>query len=333
MKGIEDATVQLDQSMTGPFQRERRMTAMVVVQPTANKPLDVAMVRSIRHLVASSKVDLQPQDVTVTDLETGRSFAGGIDDRALMRSDEFAVRKMTYQRDWQQKLRTMLGHIPGVCVAVNVDLQYETRGAISDGGGNSESATVLVPSSVGVAIGIPDSFYNMVLHEQRRSLTRKQRSQTEVSSLEQIKQQQNERVRELIKQALPQLATISIKSIQGNSRAIAATRRWQMLNLLPFGWQTAGLGLLSLMLFLVLCWSIARDSLAVRGTQHHSRNSEYTEQPVPALSPQPATDVPEQLAETIPKERDDFHQELTRIVRQDPDAAAAKLAEWIEKAA
>jgi flagellar biosynthesis/type III secretory pathway M-ring protein FliF/YscJ len=314
MKGVEDATVHLDESVSGPFRREHRMTAMVVVRPSADRPLDIAMIRSIRHLVASAKVNLHPGDVTVTDLETGMSYAGDLGDSAFLRSDEFAVRKMSYQRDWQQRVERLLGHIAGVQVAVNVELQYEPHSPQED------ERAVLVPTNVGVAIGVPNSFYDAIYREHRRSMTRVERAETDATTLSQLRQQENDRLYQLVKQALPKRAAVTVTPFADVPRAVGVSSVWRAWSDFSFGWQTLVLALLSLGILAVLGWSLLRElSPAVPNTC-----ADTTTSPVRP----PATAKTEY--ESVPG---DYHQELTRIVRQDPDAAAAKLAEWIDKAA
>jgi flagellar biosynthesis/type III secretory pathway M-ring protein FliF/YscJ len=342
MNGIEDATIHLDESVSGPFGRKRRMTAMVVVRPESGEPLDFGIIRSIRQLVASAKVDLTPQDVTVTDLETGMSYAGDIGDPALIRSDEFAVRRMAYQRDWQRKISRLLAHVPGVQVAVNVDLEYKTKSAASNlQEAANPSHTVLVPSDVGVAIGIPEAFYKNVYREHRKRLTRVERAQESGESLDRVRSQQNQRVTELVKQVLPADAIVNVASVQDTPSSLAAAKDdWSFAGGLPFGWQTIAFALLSLGTLSLLCWNIASES---RG-----QGSREKEELVADRSPSRAVETAGEMLQSqeivMPAaeeeapvrpavSRDEFHQELTRIVRQDPDAAAAKLAEWIDKAA
>ena len=340
MNGIEDATVQLDESVTGPFRRERKMTAMVVVRPRIDEPLDVGVIRSIRNLVASSKVDLKPEDVTITDLATGRSFVGTAEDSALLRSDEFAIRKMTYQRDWQNQLSRMLSHIPGVQVAVNVDLQYETKSAMASNGEPKQATTVLVPSTVSVAIGIPESFYDTVYAEHLRQLSRVERSQCNDATASQIRQQQDERVTQLVRQVLPHQAAVQIAALQdsASSLSVASAKHWSSWS--SFGWQTIALSLLSVGVLVLLVWYVANDPPRLRQRVAPAQNAVATAQEHrntvgTALSAEDSFEIGPSVEGGHRTETDstEYHHELTRIVRQDPDVAAAKLAEWIEKAA
>ncbi len=75
MAGIEDASVHIDRATVGAgLRREQRLNAIVVVQPS--QPLSLQAICGIRQLVAAAKVQLAPQDVTVTDLSTGISHEG-----------------------------------------------------------------------------------------------------------------------------------------------------------------------------------------------------------------------------------------------------------------
>lgn len=295
------------------------MTAMVVVRPHSERPLEIAMIRSIRHLVASAKVDLHPKDVTVTDLETGMSYAGDSGDPALLRSDEFAIRKMSYQRDWQRRLERLLGHITGAQVAVNVDLQYQTRSS------HDEESSVLVPTNVGVAIGVPNSFYDAIYRERKRDVTRVERASADATTLSQLRQQENDRICQLVKQALPAQASVTVTPFADIPRAVGVPSVWWGWSDRSFGWQTISLAVLSLGMLTLLCWSLLREfesESTVPATRDDADDDADTRSQPPASAPQDYASIP-----------GDYHQELTRIVRQDPDAAAAKLAEWIDKAA
>lgn len=331
MKGIQDATVHLDQSVNGPFHRERRMTAMVVVRPRPDQPLDMSMIRSIRHLVAASKVDLKPEDVTVTDLETGSSFAGGLDDSALARADELALMRMSYERDYRRKLERLLTFIPGVQVAVNVDLQYRaypTEAAVA-AEPSAATAPVLVPAAVGASIGIPDRFYQIAWREQQRGLPRIERQPLTDSIQSEFRASQDQRVRQLLQGALPADAIVTINAFD-DSLARGATSDFWGRWLGALGWQSSLLAALSMMMLAALSWSMLRTSA---GATYGSRTTDQADHHAPTTQTSvPAGDHADN-SPTNESAHEDYHHELTRIVRQNPDAAAAKLAEWIDKAA
>ncbi len=128
MEGIQDAFVQFDETERRGLQTEQLVTASVAVLPAKDAPIDAGRIRTIRQLVASAKAGLQPQDVHLTDLRSGRAYLGGSGDQDEWQAAEFYwQRKQSLEQHWQQKLQRVLHFIPAVEVAVDLQLSAPSQ--------------------------------------------------------------------------------------------------------------------------------------------------------------------------------------------------------------
>jgi flagellar M-ring protein FliF len=84
-------------------------------------------IKAIRHLVSSAIAGMKFQNVTVTDLNTGKNHGGG-GDAELASAEESAYMdyKSTYERLWQEKIAKALAFVAGSVVTVDVELTKET---------------------------------------------------------------------------------------------------------------------------------------------------------------------------------------------------------------
>ncbi len=122
MSGIDSAMIFWDSVEKPGLSRERISTAAVNVRPQGSLELDNGKVSAIRHTVAAAVAGLKPQDVTVLDLNSGRSFRGDSSGMGIATDDPYAARKYMYEETWKNQILTALSRVPGVTVAVNVDL-------------------------------------------------------------------------------------------------------------------------------------------------------------------------------------------------------------------
>lgn len=126
MQGIEIATVTYDEVDKPGFPRRKEKSAMVAVKPSLGSEVTQEQVRAIRNTVAGAYAGLDRNSVTVTDIGTGRSYAGQSPDGLATAEDHvYAEAKQRFERDWQAKILARLSMIPGVVVGVNVDLDPE----------------------------------------------------------------------------------------------------------------------------------------------------------------------------------------------------------------
>ena len=129
MPGIERAAVlyAADGRPAGGLAAVPRPTASVNVRTQAGVELEPARVQAIRVLVAASIAGLEAERVAVTDLRSGRVFAGplapdpGGDDVAL--TDPALARRIVHERHLAGKLRQGLAFVEGAIVDVTVTFQ------------------------------------------------------------------------------------------------------------------------------------------------------------------------------------------------------------------
>ena len=122
MRGIEYATVAYDIEDKGGFPRKKEYTASVVVKPSGSDEIDDALVKSIRNYVAHSIAGLDSKSVSVTDLNSNKTYAGSENSLGSVMDDPYAARKKWFEDDWEERLQNTLSYIPGVTVTANVEL-------------------------------------------------------------------------------------------------------------------------------------------------------------------------------------------------------------------
>jgi flagellar M-ring protein FliF len=123
MNAVEEATVQYAEVVKGGFPRRKERTAMVAVRPMTGAELSAQQVDGIKKLVAGAYAGLSTDDVSLTDLNTGQTYAksnnGGVPSAS---DDPYASRKIWYEKRWEAQIHQALSLIEGVIVTVNVEL-------------------------------------------------------------------------------------------------------------------------------------------------------------------------------------------------------------------
>ncbi|MEW4562239.1 hypothetical protein AB1K70_06915 [Bremerella sp. JC770] len=125
MRGIEYASVQYDIEDKGGFPRKKVYTASVVVRPSGSDEIDPKTVKSVQNYVAHSIAGLAADNVSVTDLNTRRTFSGADNDLASVNDDPYAARKKWFEEHWTETIDNALRFISGNNVTVNVELDPE----------------------------------------------------------------------------------------------------------------------------------------------------------------------------------------------------------------
>jgi flagellar biosynthesis/type III secretory pathway M-ring protein FliF/YscJ len=339
MSDIEHASVQFDEEVLGGLRNERRVRAMVVVRPHPQSELDACRIRSIRQLIAASKAYLEPENVTVTDLKTGISYAGTRALNPTLRvSDEYALRKATYEREWTDKIKQVLAFIPGVEVATNVELGNPGSTDLQI----EEDYGSLQPSSVMVSVGIPHSYYGRV---RQAHGPRVPRATPNSASIRRIEAETAAKVRQLVTGLLPsQLAPAAAQvSVATFTDLQAAPRDEVAKNWLASVWFSDPLALCCILGIIVIGILIAhgiwQDMQAHRLDVQLAAADENDGPSTIQVTPICHLDHPDAEAEDGVFTRDAsvappgaIHKELTQLVRDDPDAAAEMLGEWMRKA-
>ncbi len=132
MQGIESAAVLYDSQKKGGLRPSTSTTASVSVKATGTRPIDGNQVAMIRHLVAGAIAGLSPNDVTVSDLNSGRTYAnsGGTDGAGSAIDDPYLARIREYQTVFTNRVLNALSYVQGATVAVNVELSKELRKSV-----------------------------------------------------------------------------------------------------------------------------------------------------------------------------------------------------------
>jgi flagellar M-ring protein FliF len=125
MRGIERAMVMYDVVERGGLNRERLVTAAVIVKPEGTAALDPALAQSIRMMVVAAIAGLQPKDVAITDVNTGQTTFGEASPYGSPLQDPYFARKRLYEHQLKEDILRALAMVPGVTVTPYVELDPE----------------------------------------------------------------------------------------------------------------------------------------------------------------------------------------------------------------
>ena len=119
MNGVKAAEVIIvPPRRTGFGAGHQRPSGSVTVEMKGGAGVPKATQKALADLVASSIADLRPEDVRVIDANTGRSYQiAGQDD---MLPTDLLELVHSFEASHKTRIHELLGHIPGVVVAVNV---------------------------------------------------------------------------------------------------------------------------------------------------------------------------------------------------------------------
>ncbi|MFZ5832854.1 MAG: hypothetical protein ACOY3P_22435 [Planctomycetota bacterium] len=126
MTGIESASVFLDSSIRyGGLSRENVCTAAVAVRPLGNGMIDDERLTSIRYFVTGAVAELKPENVTVTDLLTGRVYHGASLDGGMTEDSLYLQVQRRHEQNLTAKILGALSYVPNVQVTPAVVLDRE----------------------------------------------------------------------------------------------------------------------------------------------------------------------------------------------------------------
>ena len=129
MRGIQVAAVLWDSekaSSGASILKQVINTASVSVKPLGSTELTGNLVSAIRNLVSSSIAGLKPDNVVVTDLNTGRAYRGDGENGGDPGSgDPYTTRKQWHEQQYTTKILQALSYVPRVSVVASVELDKE----------------------------------------------------------------------------------------------------------------------------------------------------------------------------------------------------------------
>ncbi|MCE9545091.1 MAG: hypothetical protein K8T25_06190 [Planctomycetia bacterium] len=192
MKGIETAAVFYDVEKLSGLHAGQRVTASVMVKPADGQSLEIEQIESLRMLLAGAIAGLEPRNVTVTDLGSGRTYSPGADN-AAGGAENYAATKREFERLWTEKLRQSLAMIPHAIVTVNCEFDPAGLTGTSMTGSTSvdhnvTQAAYVSPAATGsavhqvfkvplrplqatVSVGIPSSYVDQVWQQRHPTTT------------------------------------------------------------------------------------------------------------------------------------------------------------------
>ena len=154
LRGIEHAMVLYDAEKKPGLAGGQKLTASVSVQPADEGAITIEQVRTIRNLVSAAIAGLLPEQVSVTDLNTGGNFPPGPLETGAAASDSYARRKRDFEQASAEKLAEGLAWIPGLMVHVGVELVQSEAGSGTEG--------VWLPGHVHVTLSVPNRYVQKV---------------------------------------------------------------------------------------------------------------------------------------------------------------------------
>jgi flagellar biosynthesis/type III secretory pathway M-ring protein FliF/YscJ len=369
MKGIESASVLIDQESRRGFREANIVTASVGVRPRGTGSLDEQTVAAIRSFVASAWAGLKPEAVTVVDLSGPRLFpgTGGGEAKPGAVVGSYAQHKKQLELDWQEKIERLLAPmVAGALVTTNVELDPEVSneekstqitGPAREGQGPSAAPTTekrivregRTPKRVTVSVVIPSTYYEEIWRKQRPPVVGGYRREPDRHALAEIESVEKKKIEAAI---LPLLGNRDASSGQASQVAVTTfdppivaplsppTFRESATAWLGQNWNNVGLGCLALVgLFLLRSMM---KSLPAAG--QNPTIGRQAPPPMPSRPRQPFIDEDNVEADAItfrsPPEGPRRHakaaatlrDELGDVVREHPDSAVNLLRTWIGNA-
>ncbi len=371
---IEDANVRIDEALTGHgFQRAKKVTSMVVLQPTQG-PLTAQRIRSICRLVASAKVELDENDVTVTDLSTGKCYRG---------ANDLVLRREEIQRDLDGKLDQALEFIPGATAVSRISLDTP---AVRAPHASSDPLPVFI-DHIEVTVQVPEEYYQAAWTRHREATGDTEADAPAKTTLTALEYATREKIMARIRPLLSKTVstsrtedalTLHMVTAPGHA-TIAASQTplvvggvadWFRAHVV---WSVLGILAATCLAFYALrglgtdlhrLWIAREQGHALRvirdseiremeteserrrtkqnteSEEERQRNATSVAATVASMRQHQVTDQQEAMVQLVTEATDGvftdgqspIHEEITQIVRENPDAAADMLKQWIDKA-
>ena len=332
-KGIDDAAVHYDATISGGLHPTKEMTALVTIQPSAGTVIDRRMMASIRNTVAAYKAGLDPADVTIVNQMTAEIGVVSADDAA----QAYEVRQATLERSWQTNVARVLRFIPGVEIETNVDLRTNREPPLSD------SVHPLEPSRIVVAISVPIGYYRELWNQRTTDANAKANGPTS-KELDEIERETHAEIKSLVSSLAsghtehenPEIQVALFRQVDKNADKVATSNG-------PFlAWIHGHLNQIVqatvVLLAIGLVVGVFRD-LFYEDVFSEERPPPNVERPAQDLRVYTPVDkkqsavVESETQDTSPEQSDTFvNADLTELVREHPQAASAMLKSWVKEA-
>ena len=328
LEGIDEAYVQYDVKGSGSFKKTVVATATVAVRPTAGTLLGPTRLRSIRQLVAGSIADLRLTDITVTDLSTNFSYAGD-DDPSIQIEHERLLLKTKYEEEWIAKITNVLSFIPDIGVVANVALGKATENG--DGQSNVGENGHLRTKRLTVSVTVPSRYHRMLWEQENADTADSSMPVPDESDLQRLAQETEQTIRSAILGLHPQASVrvLTVNEVASHDQQeLADISLWLRRNSWLF---TLALGVC--LASFAIWWFRVDESTEVAAPECEPEEPTPTiAAPICVESP-PSITIDEPVCESSDVEVvSRVHEELTQVVRENPNAAAQVLKDWLKKA-
>ena len=310
--GIEDASVIYDENKTNGFQ-PKAAKAIVYVWPVGSKELDEATVIDIRNDVVGAYVELNPEDVTVSDLN-GHTWRGSVGS-----ADQ--IRYHSLKRDCEQELKAkilgVLGHVPNVTVELDVEVER----------------TASTATSARVSIGVPSSYFKQVWQERNPVEPGHDGKAPDAAALDQVRIEESANIQRSVATLLPRVAdaaspanVVTVTAYQEIPAAPPSAPAWGWI---AWNWATQSRKTLAGIGFALICLVVLRSMVS-------AKPAEVDELPISTVPEPTAERTATRTATPPPHWRHaaaavdrSLREELSELVEADPETAANILRNWI----
>ncbi len=331
MEGIDDAAVHYDVATTGGLHPTKEIKAMAAIRPRVGTVIDGRMLASIRNAVAAYKAGLLPADVTIIDLQTGRSWDGAT---PLMSADTASqaceVQRLDLAREWKSKVARVL-LIPGVEIETDVQLKANLPPP-ADATSPMDAARILV------SIGVPAGYYRE-LWNQRNTANDAQATGPTADQLSQIETETRDKIEKLIAglardrpagQAKHDIRVILFPQVDEDAAQLAKDGpllSWMRSHMNQIIQATI------VLLAIVLVVGVFRDLFYQDAPPSAVERAARDLRVYTPAEQEPVGEVESEREGPAPEPADTFvDADLTELVREHPQAASAMFKSWLEKA-
>jgi flagellar biosynthesis/type III secretory pathway M-ring protein FliF/YscJ len=333
IEGIDDAAVHYDEATIGGLHPIKEIKAMVAIRPSDGTVIDGRILASIRNAVAAYKAGLLPTDVTIIDLQTGRSWDGAT---RVLTADTAAqaceVQQLDLEREWNSAVTRVLRFIPGVEIETDVQLARNLRASPAAG------ARPLEASRIVVSIGVPIGYYRE-LWNQRNTANDAQATGPTGEELSSVETETREKIEKLIAglaaerrsgQAEQDIQVVLFQRVDEDAVRLAQDGplvSWLRNHMHQIVQTTVVL--LAIALVIGVFRDLFYEDEPPTEVEHFSRDLRVY---APAEQG-PTEEVESQKAASATEPMDTFvDADLTELVREHPQAASAMFKSWLEKA-
>lgn len=327
MNGIETASVQYAEIKKPGFPPTSDIRAVVAVRAENKRHLTYEEIEAIRDTVAGYVAGLDRTQVTVSDLNACRAYPGG--DAADPATGSYAARaeQARLEEEFLAKIKGRLAAYPGAIVGVNVHLADVSAGFTAEAAPRRR----FTPALVSASIDLPKSYFTQVWRDRNTDteVTPPGR-QTLQAVEEEVKHSVERAVLALLPppaddvQRCPQVVVTSYEDLPLASDGTAAAWLAGVLGRAADHPAPIGVAVLLTSGILLLVRS-RRRTAAARGETERTVSADVSDGPETAAGGAGVT--------KLPGGEPNIRVEISRVIRQNPQAAAEAVQRWLSKAA